>query len=111
MSYAWKSVTRNFHLTIAVVAAVATLTFFLSVFTNSIQRNQEQLERIYEETTVDNEINGFLVQIDDDKDFYNKIYKMMTDEKNRNLMIENAINYAKQYSFTSVRKELYNVYF
>lgn len=60
---------------------------------------------------IEHQINGFLVQIDDDKDFYNKIYKMMTDEKNRNLMIENAINYAKQYSFTSVRKELYNVYF
>lgn len=60
MRYAWKSVTRNFHLTIAVVAAVATLTFFLSVFTNSIQRNQEQLERIYEETTVNASITGYM---------------------------------------------------
>lgn len=60
MKYAWRSITRNFHLTVSAIAAIAALTFFLSVFTSSIQRNQEQLERIYEETTVTASITGYM---------------------------------------------------
>ena len=59
MKYAWKTLIRNKRITLAAVAAVAALTFFLSVFTSSIQSSREQLERIYEVTTVTARVAGF----------------------------------------------------
>lgn len=59
MKYAWKTVIRNWRITLAAMAAVAALAFFLSVFTGSIQSNREQLDRIYEVTTVTARIAGY----------------------------------------------------
>ena len=59
MKYAWKTLMRNKRITLAAVAAVAALTFFLSVFTSSIQSSREQLKRIYEVTTVTARVAGF----------------------------------------------------
>ena len=59
MKYAWKTVIRNWRITLAAVLAVTALTFFLSVFTGSIQSSREQLDRIYEVTTVTARIAGY----------------------------------------------------
>lgn len=59
MKYAWKTVIRNRRITLAAIAAVAALTFFLSVFTGSIQSSREQLARIYEVTTVTARVAGY----------------------------------------------------
>ncbi len=56
--YALKMVIRNTRITLSVIAAVAALTFFLSVYTNSIQTSQDQLDQIYEVTTVTARISG-----------------------------------------------------
>ncbi len=57
--YALKMVIRNTRLTLSVIAAVAALTFFLSVYTNSIQTSRDQLDQIYEVTTVTAQITGY----------------------------------------------------
>ncbi|MBR5536586.1 MAG: hypothetical protein IKU58_01640 [Clostridia bacterium] len=59
MKYAWKTVIRNWRITLAAVLAVTALTFFLSVFTGSIQNSREQLARIYEVTTVTARVAGY----------------------------------------------------
>ena len=59
MKYVWKTLIRNKRITLAAVAAVAALTFFLSVFTSSIQSSKEQLKRIYEVTTVTARVAGY----------------------------------------------------
>ena len=59
MKYVWKTLIRNKRITLAAVAAVAALTFFLSVFTSSIQSSREQLKRIYEVTTVTARVAGY----------------------------------------------------
>ena len=59
MKYVWKTLIRNKRITLAAVAAVAALTFFLSVFTSSIQSSREQLRRIYEVTTVTARVAGY----------------------------------------------------
>ena len=59
MKYVWKTLIRNKRITLAAVAAVAALTFFLSVFTSSIQNSKEQLRRIYEVTTVTARVAGY----------------------------------------------------
>ena len=59
MKYAWKTMIRNKRITLAAVAAVAALTIFLSVFTGSIQSSREQLDRIYEVTTVTARVSGY----------------------------------------------------
>ncbi len=57
--YTLKMVIRNTRITLSVIAAVGALTFFLSVYTNSIQSSQEQLDQVYEKTTVTARISGF----------------------------------------------------
>ena len=64
MKYAWKTVIRNWRITLAAVLAVTALTFFLSVFTGSIQSSREQLERIYEVTTVTARVAGYNAGVD-----------------------------------------------
>jgi len=59
VKYVWKTLIRNKRITLAAVAAVAALTFFLSVFTSSIQSSREQLRRIYEVTTVTARVAGY----------------------------------------------------
>ena len=59
MKYVWKMLIRNKRITLAAVAAVAALTFFLSVFTSSIQSSREQLRRIYEVITVTARVAGY----------------------------------------------------
>lgn len=59
MKYVWKTLIRNKRITLAAVAAVAALTFFLSVFISSIQSSKEQLKRIYEVTTVTARMAGY----------------------------------------------------
>lgn len=56
--YAWKMVVRNKRITVSVIAAVAALTFFLSVYTSSIQASQDQLDRVYRITEVTARISG-----------------------------------------------------
>ena len=57
--YTLKMVLRNTRITLSVIAAVAALTFFLSVYTNSIQTSQEQLDQVYAVTNVTARISGF----------------------------------------------------
>jgi len=57
--YTLKMVLRNTRITLSMIAAVAALTFFLSVYTDSIQTSQEQLDKVYAVTTVTARISGF----------------------------------------------------
>ena len=59
MKYAWKSSIRNYRVTLSAIAAIAALAFFLSAFTGGIQKNREQLERVYEVTTVTAAVTGY----------------------------------------------------
>lgn len=59
MKYTWKTVIRNWHISLVAIAAVAALSFFLSVFTGSIQSSRKQLDHIYKVTTVTARVAGY----------------------------------------------------
>lgn len=54
--------------------------------------------------------NGFLVAIDDSDAMADKVLLMLSDEKMKQYIKKNALEFAEQYTFTNVKKELARIY-
>jgi glycosyltransferase EpsD len=60
---------------------------------------------------IDSGKNGYIVALDDVEDMAAKIKELFSDDDKRVKMSKEAKKFAFQYSFTSVKKELENIYF
>lgn len=53
---------------------------------------------------------GYLVEVDDIESMADRVLKLLDDEKNADLIIGNAKNFAANYGLESVKEELSNIY-